>query len=180
MSVCIWVSVCVCARLSKLRQCVGLCVWCVYMSPCLCVCVSSPWCRRGQHGIHSSAANDDSCGHSVKQIGTTICVPARKLLITLSNSLLLFPWWFMILPQTIFPPPLSAAARSWTADVHQTIVENTYNSSDFSPCRSITIFLEIELTESQCRSVHVCCWWRSSLPLVKVFSASSSTDCSAY
>ena len=31
---------------------------------------------RGQQGVHSSAANEDSCGYSVKQIGTPICVPA--------------------------------------------------------------------------------------------------------
>ena len=54
----------------------------------LCVCVSHPVSKgfplaptyhisRGQQGIHSSAANEDSCGHSVKQIGTPICVPAR-------------------------------------------------------------------------------------------------------
>ena len=38
--------------------------------------------RRGQQGIHSSAANEDSCGHSVKQIGTPICVPAIFLIYT--------------------------------------------------------------------------------------------------
>ena len=31
---------------------------------------------RGQQGVHSFAANEDSCGYSVKQIGTPICVPA--------------------------------------------------------------------------------------------------------
>ena len=31
---------------------------------------------RGGRGAHSSAANEDSCGYSVKQIGTPICVPA--------------------------------------------------------------------------------------------------------
>ena len=41
---------------------------------------------QGQQGIHSSAANEDSCGHSVKQIGTPICVPAKQLLFTLSTS----------------------------------------------------------------------------------------------
>ena len=32
---------------------------------------------RGQQGVHSSAANEDSCEYSVKQIETSICVPAR-------------------------------------------------------------------------------------------------------
>ena len=32
---------------------------------------------RGQQGVHSSAANEDSCECSVKQIETSICVPAR-------------------------------------------------------------------------------------------------------
>ena len=71
---------------------------------CVCVCVSTPvskgtslatsttcarepevlysTLRRGQQGIHSSAANEDSCGHSVKQIGTPICVPAIFLIYT--------------------------------------------------------------------------------------------------
>ena len=31
---------------------------------------------RGQQGVHSSAANEDSCEYSVKQIETSICVPA--------------------------------------------------------------------------------------------------------
>ena len=52
--------------------------------PGVCVCVH-PWTKglptlfligRGQQGVHSSAANEDSCGYSVKQIGTPICVPA--------------------------------------------------------------------------------------------------------
>ena len=37
--------------------------------------------RRGQQGVHSSAAaSADSCGYSVKQIGTPICVPAISCL----------------------------------------------------------------------------------------------------
>ena len=32
----------------------------------------------GQQGDHSSAANEDSCDSSVKQIETSICVPASK------------------------------------------------------------------------------------------------------
>ena len=32
--------------------------------------------RRGQQGVRSSAVNEDSCGYSVVQIGTPICVPA--------------------------------------------------------------------------------------------------------
>ena len=31
---------------------------------------------RGQKAVHSSAANEDSCGYSVMQIGAPICVPA--------------------------------------------------------------------------------------------------------
>ena len=31
--------------------------------------------NRGQQGVHSSAANEDSCEYSVKQIETSICVP---------------------------------------------------------------------------------------------------------
>ena len=31
---------------------------------------------RGQQGVHSSAANEDGCGYSVKQSGTPDCVPA--------------------------------------------------------------------------------------------------------
>ena len=30
---------------------------------------------RGQQGVHSSAANEDSYGYSVKQVGTPIRVP---------------------------------------------------------------------------------------------------------
>ena len=30
----------------------------------------------GQQGVHSSAANEDSSGYSVRQIGVPICVPA--------------------------------------------------------------------------------------------------------
>ena len=55
----------------------------------LCVCVSNPVPKgmfiqvvmhaelknRGQQGVHSSAANEDSCEYSVKQIETSICVP---------------------------------------------------------------------------------------------------------
>ena len=54
----------------------------------VCVCVGPPKFQgnkifaddfqdcRGQQGVHSSAANEDSCGYSVMQIGTPICVPA--------------------------------------------------------------------------------------------------------
>ena len=56
---------------------------------CVCVCVSNPVPKgmfiqvvmhaelknRGQQGVHSSAANEDSCEYSVKQIETSICVP---------------------------------------------------------------------------------------------------------
>ena len=75
--------------------------------------------QKWQQGIHSSAANEDSCGHSVKQIGTPICVPAgKKLLSKLSNPLCLFPWLFMLPPLNhlpsrgagaLFARPLSAA-----------------------------------------------------------------------
>ena len=55
----------------------------------MCVCVSNPVPKgmfiqvvmhaelknRGQQGVHSSAANEDSCEYSVKQIETSICVP---------------------------------------------------------------------------------------------------------
>ena len=67
-----------------------------YLSRNVCVCVSHPVSKgfpivptyhisRGQQGIHSSAANEDSCGLSVKQIGTPICVPARFLQAVYSN-----------------------------------------------------------------------------------------------
>ena len=48
----------------------------------MCVCVKRLHRRktsgRGQQGDHSSAANEDSCDSSVKQIETSICVPASK------------------------------------------------------------------------------------------------------
>ena len=40
--------------------------------------------NRGQQGVHSSAANEDSCEYSVKQIETSICVPVS--LISLHRS----------------------------------------------------------------------------------------------
>ena len=73
------------------------CLWFSHFVPCALVCVSNPvpkgifilFCRRtfkqevlhaefknrGQQGVHSSAANEDSCEYSVKQIETSICVP---------------------------------------------------------------------------------------------------------
>ena len=65
----------------------------------MCVCVSNPVPKgmfiqvvmhaelkknRGQQGVHSSAANEDSCEYSVKQIETSICVPVS--LISLHRS----------------------------------------------------------------------------------------------
>ena len=79
----------------------------VCVNPCSKGCCFSSFLNftsRGQQGIHSSAANEDSCGLSLKQIGTPICVPARKLLITLSNFPFLLPWLFMIPPPNHFPP----------------------------------------------------------------------------
>ena len=72
--------------------------WCVCVCVCLCVCVSNPVPKgmfiqvvmhaelknRGQQGVHSSAANEDSCEYSVKQIETSICVPVS--LISLHRS----------------------------------------------------------------------------------------------
>ena len=43
---------------------------------------------RGQQGDHSSAANEDSCGTSVKQIGTPICVPASDQVVMFTTNLL--------------------------------------------------------------------------------------------
>ena len=65
---------------------------------CVCVCVPNPVPKgmftqvvmhaelknRGQQGVHSSAANEDSCEYSVKQIETSICVPVS--LISLHRS----------------------------------------------------------------------------------------------
>ena len=88
----------------------------IYIYVCVCVCVCHPLGkgftvsptstgipRRGQQGIHSSAANEERCGHSVKQIGTPICVPAKKLLITLSNFLFLFSMVVHDTPTNHFP-----------------------------------------------------------------------------
>ena len=63
---------------------------------------------RGQQGIHSSAANEDSCGHSVKQIGTPICVPALIASCDTNFPLVCFHGPCMILP----PKPFLAAALS--------------------------------------------------------------------
>ena len=80
------------------------------------VCVH-PWTKgflrplqsgRGQQGIHSSAANEDSCGHSVKQIGTPICVPALIASCDTNFLLVCFHGPCMIPP----PKPFLAAALS--------------------------------------------------------------------
>ena len=69
---------------------------CVCVKPCFEGFSELKRYRRGQQGIHSSAANEDSCGHSVKQIGTPICVPAEKTFEQAVQSALFDSWWLHV------------------------------------------------------------------------------------
>ena len=81
----LWVCVCV--------LCGSVCVFACVFFACVCFVSHTLFQRafascfmlfhvctykksRGQQGVHSSAANEDSCEYSVKQIETSICVPA--------------------------------------------------------------------------------------------------------
>ena len=47
----------------------------------MCVChtrCTKGFFMQGKQGVHSSAANKDSCGYSVNQIEMPICVPALQ------------------------------------------------------------------------------------------------------
>ena len=147
----------------------------------VCVCVN-PWAKgflpplqpplsthsftgRGQQGIHSSAANEDSCGHSVKQIGTPICVPAGKLLSKLSNPPCLFHGGCMSSShkQVSHRADLQPLCRCALSAVKYTnhfvktpTLLRTFHLSVPSPFST----WELSVTEYNCRSV-----FRSAVPL---------------
>ena len=120
----------------------------------VCVCVSHPVSKgfatvfpafhasRGQQGIHSSAANEDSCGHSVKQIGTPICVPAERTFAQAVTPifLALIHGGSTILPPNLFPSAAFSCRAFMNCRCAQTLFETSSSAPTISPFGSITIF----------------------------------------
>ena len=108
---------------------------------------------RGQQGIHSSAANADSCGHSAKQIGTPICVPASNTMTpTVHPASAAFVFDSIVVLRafspSLFPPQLQPRrlSRSFLSALANTV--EPFTSADSATLRFPHPFSGLWLTET--------------------------------
>ena len=131
----------------------------------MCVCVSSPVSKGLFHHVipqgrvaFLSYHTQRSCGQEGEAGTDHPCVPA-ELLTTLSNLLCLIPWFFMLPPPNPFPPQTCSRFAAALVCPIANIVQPYGSRRPLHLAVPSPFFLEIELTENQCRSVS-----RSAVP----------------